>query len=264
MSYVAPVPKIIFQTWKSHTVIPDNFRYWSNTWKLHHPDYEYILWDDADNRAFMADNFAWFLPTFDGYPKNINRADAVRYFFLYYYGGIYADMDFECLRPIDSLLTTDASVILGRMDTKNANHSIPNAIMISKPRDPFWIYVFQQLVRNKGSASVEATTGPIMLYEAVQAFNKKDRQIKRNRFFPVKTPSDTYNTIIAKLGPDIAPNNYTTLSIVQPALLYPLSWAFNQTQRKTALNNKDFGALTQMSLRNYPTAYAVTYWTHGW
>ena len=265
MSYTAPVPKIIFQTWKSHTVIPDNYRYWSNTWKLHNPDYQYILWDDADNRAFIADNFPWFLRIFDGYAKNINRADAVRYFFLYYYGGIYADMDFECLRPIDSLLTTDASVILGKMDTKNEKHSIPNAIMISKPRDPFWIYVFQQLMRNKGSSTVEMATGPMMLFEAIQAFNKKDRQPVRNRFFPGKiAPSETYNTIMTKLGSDIEPNNYTTLTILQPALLYPLSWYSNQAQRKISLNNKDFSALTQMSLRNYPAAYAVTYWTHGW
>jgi len=37
--------------------------------------------------------YPWFLETFDGYVYPIQRADAIRYFVLYYFGGIYIDLD---------------------------------------------------------------------------------------------------------------------------------------------------------------------------
>lgn len=37
--------------------------------------------------------YPWFLETFDGYPYPIQRADAIRYFVLHHFGGIYIDLD---------------------------------------------------------------------------------------------------------------------------------------------------------------------------
>ena len=38
---------------------------------------------------------------FKDYPEPIMRADAIRYFLLYEYGGVYVYLDFEALRPLD-------------------------------------------------------------------------------------------------------------------------------------------------------------------
>ena len=37
--------------------------------------------------------YPWFLETWDAYPFNIERADAIRYFVLAHYGGVYIDLD---------------------------------------------------------------------------------------------------------------------------------------------------------------------------
>lgn len=37
--------------------------------------------------------YPWFLETFDSYPYPIQRADAIRYFVLHHFGGIYIDLD---------------------------------------------------------------------------------------------------------------------------------------------------------------------------
>ena len=63
-----------------------------------------MLWTDASSREFIANEYPWFLDTFDGYTYPIQRADAIRYFVLYHYGGIYVDLDIGCLRPMDDLL----------------------------------------------------------------------------------------------------------------------------------------------------------------
>ena len=46
---------------------------------------------DADSTRYP-----WFLETFDGYPYPIQRADAIRYFVLHHFGGIYIDLDDVC------------------------------------------------------------------------------------------------------------------------------------------------------------------------
>lgn len=63
-----------------------------------------MLWTDSSSRQFVAENYPWFLDTFDSYRYNIQRADAIRYFVLYHYGGVYIDLDIGCLKPVDPLL----------------------------------------------------------------------------------------------------------------------------------------------------------------
>jgi mannosyltransferase OCH1-like enzyme len=219
------------------------------------PDYEYVLWDDADNRAFISSHFPWFLSIFDSYARNIQRADAVRYFYLYYYGGIYADLDFECLKPMDTLIAAhpSATVLLGAMSGDRAKHyekrnMIPNAIMMSAPKDPFWLFVMYQLMQSYRNVAVEDATGPGMLYQAILLY-------RRYRIAPAQ--------IKATLS-DMPPNNSSSLKILDAKYLYPLSWIDNQNDRISALENSDFAALTQSSVKKYPDAYAVTYWTHTW
>lgn len=40
---------------------------------------------------------------YDGYGYGIQRADAMRLFFLHKFGGIYIDLDIECKRSLDFL-----------------------------------------------------------------------------------------------------------------------------------------------------------------
>lgn len=236
-------PRRLFQTWKLKTDIPVNMAYWQATWRQHHPGWSFDFWDDADNRAFVAAKFPWFLPTYDAYPKEINRADVVRYCYMYEYGGVYADMDFECLKPLDPLLKQfdrSANLVLGSMDTliKDRHHSVPNAILISKPLQEFWLSVLKecQRVAARGSGSVEALTGPVLLKSVANQWRYRFR---------------------------------SDIKILEPKVLYPLSWSTAQPARQATLRTSQEGqesleALTKGSLRSHPFSYTITYWTHSW
>jgi mannosyltransferase OCH1-like enzyme len=228
-------PKIIFQTWKTKRP-HGKMAYWAETWKKHNLEYMYIIWDDADNRLFVEKNFKWFLPTYDEYDVEIKRADAIRYMFLYTYGGIYADLDFECLKPFDTLLEkyNGYDIILGEMDSGNfasqwhLSNNIPNAIMISKPRCSFWIKVLEKMiVKAKVKGGAEEQTGPIVLKEVY---------------------SDSWGYSIKLL-----PNH----------ILYPISWVTDEYERKQALNTEVY-SLTNHIMEKYPLSYAATYWAHSW
>lgn len=233
-------PHRIFQTWKSHTEIPSNMAYWKDTWIQSHPHFTYELWDDAENRAFVTKEFSWFLPTYDGYDREIKRADAIRYMYLYKFGGIYADMDFECLQPLDSLLKAyqgSADILLGSMETnwEYRKHSLPNAILISKPQQDFWLVLLKALekeARQHPHADVEELTGPVILHKTYW----------------------TYWT------------GSSRICVLPAHLFYPLSWNCANAQRLHSLEKSKTSpdALTKEIKGKFPTSYAVTYWTHSW
>src|SRR5947209_7161400 len=98
------IPRIIHQTWKDEQ-IPVAFRDMVATWKQHHPQWEYRLWTDTANREFIQSHYPEFLTFYDLYPSHIQRVDAFRYLLLYTFGGVYVDLDFECLLPLEELLS---------------------------------------------------------------------------------------------------------------------------------------------------------------
>ena len=109
------IPKIIHQTWKNENIPYDTFKQeWIDSWINLNPVWEYKLWTDDDILSFIEDKFPWFVNRFNEYPKNIQRVDAFRYFVLYEYGGLYADMDFECFKNIDGLVEQDYKLMLSR------------------------------------------------------------------------------------------------------------------------------------------------------
>ncbi len=165
------IPRIIHQTWKDQNV-PAVWRPFQASWSRHHPGWEYRLWTDSDNRRFLAEHYAWFLPIYDHYPQRIMRVDSVRCFILHHFGGVYADLDYECLRPFDTLLS-GKTLVLGWEPTSHtlrfqAQQSglaciLSNAIMASAPGHPFWEHVFKALVGSHLETNPLDATGPFLL-----------------------------------------------------------------------------------------------------
>jgi mannosyltransferase OCH1-like enzyme len=109
------IPKIIHQTWKDENIPYDTFKKeWIESWTNLNPTWEYKLWTDKDIKIFLENKFPWFMERFNEYPKNIQRVDAFRYFVLYEYGGLYADMDFECFKNIDGITEQNYNLMLSR------------------------------------------------------------------------------------------------------------------------------------------------------
>lgn len=155
------IPKIIHQTYINAS-IPDVWRGPQQTCLDLHPDYEYKLWTDRSAREFIADEYPWFLETFDRYAYPIQRADAIRYFVLAHFGGIYIDLDDGCQRRLDPLLTYPAWV------RRTIPTGISNDAMGSVPKHPFFLMVIDALPKYDRSwflpyITVMGSTGPLFL-----------------------------------------------------------------------------------------------------
>ncbi|KAJ6539460.1 nucleotide-diphospho-sugar transferase [Mycena capillaripes] len=158
---VERIPRILHQTWKTGT-LPDKWKSISQECRDMMPDYEYKLWTDESSREFIARHYPWFLNTFDDYSYAILRADAIRYFVLYHYGGIYLDLDIGCLRPLDPLLVYP--VIL----PKTIPVGVSNDLMFAEKHHPFLAQTIHNLATFDHSwilnyPTVMFSTGPMFL-----------------------------------------------------------------------------------------------------
>ncbi|KAF2659074.1 glycosyltransferase family 32 protein [Lophiostoma macrostomum CBS 122681] len=168
------IPKIIHQTYINESV-PEHWKGPQQSCLDLHPDYEYKLWTDKKSREFIAAEYPWFLETFDGYPYPIQRADAIRYFVLHHFGGIYIDLDDGCNRSLDPLLAYPAWV------RKTKPTGISNDAMGSVPRHPFFLKAIDSLPDyNRGwllpYITVMASTGPLYLSVIWRHYNSANPQ----------------------------------------------------------------------------------------
>lgn len=137
---------------------------------------EYMLWTDAQSREFIAEHYSWFLSAFDNYPYPIQRADAIRYFILHHYGGVYMDLDVGCKRRLDPLLyfqvVLPATIPVG----------VSNDIMMAEKGHPFMNLVIHNLVTfnhqyGTNYPTVMFSTGPMFLSAQYGLWPKEDIEL---------------------------------------------------------------------------------------
>ncbi|KAE8380607.1 nucleotide-diphospho-sugar transferase [Aspergillus bertholletiae] len=167
----AVIPRIIHRTYKTED-IPSHWKETYESCRTMNPTYEQYFWTDESARQFIEAHFDWFLPTYDAYPYNIQRADAIRYFLLWHYGGVYIDMDIACRRPLDPLLDFSAWM------PKTQPYGVSNDLMASTPGHPFITKVALGLHDHDGFylskyITVFFTTGPMYLSRMLTEWFRK-------------------------------------------------------------------------------------------
>jgi mannosyltransferase OCH1-like enzyme len=172
------IPRIIHQTWKTDNV-PERWKPLQASWLNYHPSFEYRYWTDADSRAFVADHYLGYLPLFDGYALGVQRADLFRCLVMRHFGGIYVDMDFECLRPINPLLE-NRRLVFGLEPMSHAvrapvlrrglNRIVCNAFIASEARHPFWDFLLPRFIAARNEVDVIDATGPFLLTRACDEY----------------------------------------------------------------------------------------------
>jgi len=233
-------PKIIHQSWKDENLNDLHLR-WSQTWKDLNPDFDYKFWTDKTNDAIVNTYYSKYSEVYNSYTENIKCVDFVRACYLHMYGGVYADLDFECLKKFEPLLQefSDYEVILGEMDTTGGGieHSVPNALMISKKGSEFWTHYMDLAAKRVDYGKitdgiVEYDTGSIAIRDAYLTYPNKDK-IK------------------------ILPKEY----------FYALSWTqdhVDDSLRNIRSLEKSNSLGSEYKQNNFSESYAVTYWVCSW
>jgi hypothetical protein len=148
------IPRIIHSIWIGDRPLSDEHARLGETWRELHPEWEYRLWTEQDVPAVVAADAA----------RNLaERADVLRYEILRRHGGVYVDVDVECLRPLDDLLN-DVQAF--------AAYEVPgrlcNAVMGGVAHHPALNRVCDLVARTVGRGHYPEATATVMLTRAFE------------------------------------------------------------------------------------------------
>jgi len=74
------------------------------------PTLSRTLWTDDEIAEFVQREYPMFYPVFAAITVPVMKVDLFRYMVIYEYGGVYADMDTECLVPVQNWLSISGAL----------------------------------------------------------------------------------------------------------------------------------------------------------
>ena len=187
------IPLIIHDIWLGPNTPPASFKLWQASWLKLHPKWRYILWTDNDVKKIKLINQ-------DLYDLAINwgeKSDILRIELLNQFGGLYKDVDFECLKPFDELhYLFDFYTGIGPFD--KTPFYIGNGLIASSPGHPIIQAYIDGIKYNHGKTLVADRTGPPFFIKLLhQMLNnvKYSRSIAlpSSYFYPVERHQKTFN-----------------------------------------------------------------------
>lgn len=155
-----------------------NYKAYMASWSGNHTTYQYIFWNGARLKQLWAEPaLARWASFWQSLSHHIERCDFSRYALMYLRGGIYVDLDYDCLRPLDELIKNRDLLLFHEVKEHEAAMGcelVSNAIMASAPLHPVWPAVMDYIMNNYDRLVKQAivttavhTTGPKALAEAV-------------------------------------------------------------------------------------------------
>ena len=174
------IPHIIHQAWQSY-VIPKEMAFWVKSWTQLNPDWEYWFWTPQNVHALLKKHYPQLLDMYNSYPYDVQRADAMRYIVLYHFGGLYADLDMECLKPMAFWADRFSCVLSEEPHAHNLLYSegkgnVLNAFLMCRAGHPLYKQLLDNLNITAKSALIKNfqdilyTTGPFFVENTLHQY----------------------------------------------------------------------------------------------
>ncbi len=171
------IPFSLHQTWMSNE-LPNMLKRCRKSWLRQNPGLEYHFYDDRACQAFIREQCPEYISVYEAFPFPIQRADLFRYLVVYQLGGFYADIDMECLRPMDpfcqyndALFSLEARLTRTRQNELGYRYpyQVANCIFAAEKGNPFLGRLIEKIAELSQSPQifeiehVEDVTGPRLL-----------------------------------------------------------------------------------------------------
>ena len=161
--------KIIHQIWIGPYEMPDREKAFVNKLKEKNNQYEHILWTN-DNLPEFPDNFKPLWDKFEAAEDYAHQADILRVLILALHGGIYLDVDFDCIEGINN---TDLHESNGFFCYHGGNdYTMPNGIFAANKGSDIINFLLDSMDIQKG-----AWFGPSWLGDKVKEYLGLQREI---------------------------------------------------------------------------------------
>jgi inositol phosphorylceramide mannosyltransferase catalytic subunit len=116
------IPRVFHQIWVGPDPFPEDLAAHQETWLRHHPGWKLRFWTEENLPEGLERKEAY-----ERLRQPAERADVLRLELLHREGGVYVDVDFECLRSIE-LLIDGAECFTGYRKPRRVNNAIIGSI----------------------------------------------------------------------------------------------------------------------------------------
>ncbi len=211
-----------------HLILLCTFHYfqftnWIQSWRKYHQHWSHLFWTDPGARLFIFKIFPQHKTTYKSYSTQSQKTDARKYFILYHYGGVFANLDVENLSPLEDILSRHSCILAQEPRAHRVLHDdessfVPTpAFMACRPRHPFFKLVTELLDGYAKDFPSDAThsTGSKFLKDALDIYlNFKTSDEASDRvhvappewFLPTFDPTQkgALNSTCAELYPELS------------------------------------------------------------
>lgn len=183
----------IIQTYKSYDTIPLNLKLLVDKVREYNPNCNYIFFSDEDIICFISSikelNESYY-ETFFNLEYKIQQLDFFRYLAIYYYGGVYLDLDVDIHMSFDDLDRTRCTFpneMNNNSDTilqnQGMNNLIGNYAFYAPKYHPFIKQIIDNIVTQRISdenipknynSYVYYTTGPVLVSQTYIDYKDKN------------------------------------------------------------------------------------------
>jgi mannosyltransferase OCH1-like enzyme len=153
------IPRIIHRIWLGGERPRDESKHYEETWRKHHPGWEIRLWTEDDLPEFGLTD------ALKRGRHHAERADVLRYELLNQFGGVYVDIDFECLRSLEPLLAEVEVFAALQMPER-----VSNAMLGAVPGHPLFERASREAALRIGVGTIPTATGPRFFTELLKDF----------------------------------------------------------------------------------------------
>lgn len=179
------IPLIIHQIWIGSTP-PAELENYRKTWILKHAHagWMYVLWTDESVKKLKLYN----QKEFDESTNFAHKADILRYELVYQFGGVYVDMDYECLAPLDLFhYAYDFYTAIQPLDSSFAQLGL--ALFGAVPKHPILKHAILTIKEDNAKKGIPSKTGPVhftrSFMEMAGLNDRKDIAMPASYFYPL-------------------------------------------------------------------------------
>lgn len=152
---VLRIPKKLHFIWMGRPM-PEEYKNYINSWREFHPDWEFKLWTEADIPTFNFKN----KDLFDESANYSRKADIWCLEILEQEGGLYLNIDFQCLKRVDVLhYTYDFYIAMQPLDTNIVQ--LGTGLIASIPHHPLLKLALEKIRETRYINQIIVATGPI-------------------------------------------------------------------------------------------------------
>lgn len=155
------IPHVFHQIWLGPDAPPGEFEPFRDSWRTHHPGWELRLWSEDDLPGDLRT-----AAVYERERQPVERADILRLELLWRFGGVYLDIDMECLKPIGPLVEG-----LDFFGTEIKPGRVTNTVIGAAPRHPILDLALSELKLHGADARFDkALSGPLFFDRIVRKF----------------------------------------------------------------------------------------------